>query len=135
MKKIRRILIISLASILGLLLILVALPFIFEDDLKIILKDEVNKQLNAQVEFEDIDLSFIRSFPDATISILEYSIANKAPFVGDTLISGKEMAVTVNLSSIFSGEEYQIHSVTLDQPRILVKVLSDGSANYDITIP
>lgn len=135
MKKIRRILIISVASILGLLLILIALPFIFEDDLKLILKDEVNKQLNAVVEFEDIDLSFIKSFPDATISVLNYSIANKAPFVGDTLISGKEMAVSVNLSSIFSGKEYQIHSVTLDQPRILVKVLPDGAANYDITIP
>lgn len=135
MKKIRRILIISTASILGLLLILIALPFIFEDDLKIMLKDEVNKQLNATVEFEDIDLSFIKSFPDATISVLNYSIANNAPFAGDTLVSGKEMAVTVNLSSIFKGDEYQIHSVSLNQPRILVKVLPDGSANYDITIP
>lgn len=135
MKKIRRILIISTVSILGLLLLLIALPFLFEDDLKLILKEEVNRQLNAVVEFEDIDLSFLKSFPDATISILEYSIANKAPFAGDTLISGKEMAVTVNLSSIFSGEEYQIHSVTLDQPRISVKVLPDGAANYDITIP
>ncbi len=135
MKKIRRILIVSAVSILGLLLVLIALPFLFEDELKIVLKKEVNQQLNAVVEFEDIDLSFIRSFPDATISVLNYSIANTAPFAGDTLISGKEMAVTVNLSSIFSGEEYQIHSVTLDQPRILVKVLTDGSANYDITIP
>ncbi|MDP5171310.1 MAG: hypothetical protein NWR72_13785 [Bacteroidia bacterium] len=135
MKRAFRILLVVGSIILGLLIVLVALPVLFEDDLKAMLKEEVNKQLLATVEFEDLDLSFIRSFPNASISLSNYSVANQGPFEGDTLIQGDEFSLVVNLMSIFKGETYEIKSVSLLRPVVDVHVLPDGSVNYDITKP
>jgi uncharacterized protein involved in outer membrane biogenesis len=52
-----------------LLIAVIALPFIFKDKLVQIVKDEVNNNLNAKVEFGDFDLSIFSSFPNLSFEI------------------------------------------------------------------
>ena len=52
-------------SFLILLLLLIASPFIFQSQIKDMVKNFINNNVNAKVEFNDVDLSFIRSFPQA----------------------------------------------------------------------
>ena len=43
----------------------VAVPIIFKGKFAQIIKDQINKNVNAQVDFSDIDISIISSFPKA----------------------------------------------------------------------
>ncbi|HAC25048.1 MAG TPA: membrane biogenesis protein, partial [Cytophagales bacterium] len=43
--------------------------------------------------------------------------------------------VEVNLMDVLFGDQLSIKGITLEQPQILVKVLPDGRANYDIAMP
>ena len=73
---------------------LIISPVLFEDDIKNKFKDLVNEQVNASIEFDDIDLSFIRSFPKASIKIEELKIINTEVFNGSKLadIKGIELS-------------------------------------------
>jgi hypothetical protein len=121
-------------TFLVLLILLIALPFIFKDKIIALAKEEAEKSLNAKLNFGDIDLSVFRSFPDVSVSVDSLSIANIAPFEGDTLISTRNFRADINLWSLF-GDKYEINTIVLDHPRILARVLKDGKANWDITKP
>ncbi|APG60341.1 AsmA-like C-terminal region-containing protein [Christiangramia salexigens] len=120
--------------IISIIVILIAGPFIFESQLKDLLKKTVNENLNARVEFSDVDLSFFRSFPQATLSIEDLSIINNQPFEGDTLAIGKEVILEMSVKELFkgSGEPKRIDELILNEAFINIKIDSLGNANYDI---
>ena len=118
-----------------LIIFIIVAPFIFKDKIISFVKEEANKQLNAKVDFGEFDLTLLSSFPAFTLSIDKVSVANVGDFAGDTLFSVKNLTATVDLMSVIKGEQYKIRSVTLDSPRILAEVLSNGKANWDITKP
>ena len=72
---------------------LAALPFVFKDKIMVILRQELNKRLTAEVDFRDLKISFLRSFPDASVSLKDLYIAGKDDFEGDTLL----MSMDVNM--------------------------------------
>src|ERR1035437_8561915 len=113
----------------------VAAPFIFKDKIITIVKEEVNKQLNAKVDFGQFDLTLLSSFPAFTLSVDKVSVANVGDFKGDTLFSVKNLSATVDLMSVIKGEQYKIRSIILDNPRINAECLSNGKTNWDITKP
>lgn len=124
--------------ILGIIIFLVlgtalVLPIIFKDDLMRLAKQEINKSLNATVEFEDVSLSLLRDFPDLSFAIENYSVTGTGQFEGVRLASGESVALTLDLLSVLSNSRpSQLKSVTLERPDIQVFILKDGTANYDI---
>lgn len=123
-------------ALLTILILLVVAPFVFESQLKDLVKDTMNKNLNAQVDFEDIDLSMFRSFPKATLVIEDISIMNKEPFKGDTLALGEEVTLEMSVKELFkrSDEAKKIDRLSLNNAYINIKVDSLGNANYDIAV-
>jgi uncharacterized protein involved in outer membrane biogenesis len=105
------------------LLLLIVLPFAFKGKIVERVKTEINKSLNAQVEFGAFRLSFIRSFPDVLVRVDELKIIGVGPFEKDTLAAIGRTGVTVDLFSLFRESGYEVKSVRLDQPNILLKVL------------
>src|SRR6478672_11790679 len=87
----------------------VAAPFLFKDKLVQLVKDQANKNLNAKVDFGDFDLTLFSSFPDFRFKIQNVSVANIAPFAGDTLAYIKELSFDLNIKSVISGDKYQIN--------------------------
>ncbi len=122
-------------SLLVLIILLIAAPFIFKDKIVAIVKEQANNNLNAKVDFGDFDLSLISSFPDFRFKISNVSVVGIDEFKDDTLAFIKELRTDINLKSVISGDKYQINSVVIDQPRILGKVLASGKANWDIAKP
>ena len=118
-----------------LVVLAIALPFLFKDKIIAKVKEEANNNLNAKLNFGDFDLALISSFPDFKFTIQNLSIAGIDSFAGDTLMSVKEMQLNINLLSVIKGSQYKINSILLDQPRIVAKVLKGGKANWDITKP
>ena len=113
---------------------LIALPVIFKDDLIAIAKKEANKNLNAEVDFGEFDLSIFKSFPDFTFTISNVSVINKAPFEGVTLANIESLEISLDLMSVINGETIKINSFGLTKPALHVLVMPDGKANYDIAL-
>ncbi len=127
---------------LGIFLVLIigalaAIPVFFKDDIIVAVKDGVNKNLNAVVDFKEVDISLLRSFPNVSVKILDYSVLGVAPFDSIRLIGGESFGITVDFWSAwnFGKVPLEIKSVRLDKPEINIIVLSDGTANYDIAKP
>eukprot|EP01031_Cornospumella_fuschlensis_P010358 gene10358-12698_t len=118
--------------LLVIILALVITPFLFKDKLVQLAKDEANKQLDAQVDFGDFDLSLFSSFPDFRFEIENVSVVGKNQFAGDTLLAVKELSLDLNLMSVIRGDEYKVNALRLENPRIHAQVLRDGKANWDI---
>ncbi len=130
MKKI----LIILASITGLLIIAaILIPVIFRDDIEKLVRQSIDENIDAHVYYDPakFDLTLLRSFPNPTVSIRDFGIVGKGVFAGDTLFSTGSFGITIDLFSLF-GDEYKVKSIILERPRIQVKVLKSGAANYEI---
>ena len=117
------------------LILLIAAPFIFKKQIIQLVKDTVNEQLNAKVDFGEFDLTLISTFPNFSLSVDSISVANVGDFEGDTLLSAVNLTLGLDLMSVIKGEEYKINTISIDKPRIQALVLKNGKANWDITKP
>jgi hypothetical protein len=123
-------------TLLILLALLVAIPFAFQGKLKDMIKTLMNENLNAQVEFSDVSLSFIRSFPQAHVTVEDLVITNFKPFEGETFVSAKNIAFNISIKELFknAGEDLiVVNSISIEEALIILKIDALGNTNYDIT--
>jgi len=128
MKKFLKIFAISIALIFATLLVL---PFIFQDKLTQIAKEEINNQINAKADFSKLSLSFISSFPKAKISLYDLSVIGIDSFKGDTLAYIENLGVKVGIMDVFK-QPIEINSILLENVVVSAVVAENGSANWDI---
>lgn len=119
-------------SLLLLIVLIIALPFVFKGKLIQMAKDEANNSLNAKVDFGTFDLTIFSSFPDFRFSIENVSVAGVGEFEKDTLASLKKLQLNVNLMSVISGDQIKVKEIVLTEPKINAIVLPSGKANWDI---
>jgi hypothetical protein len=129
MKKFLKILAIV---ILVIFVILIAAPVLFKKQIFEKAREIANTSVNAKVDFTDLRLSLIRNFPNLSVSLTGVSIANLAPFEGDTLVSFDELRATVDLISVLKMKNIKVKGILLNNPGIKAIVLNDGTANWDI---
>ncbi len=117
---------------LGVLLVaMIAAPFLFKDQIKKAVVHAADKKLNAKLKVNDFSLNFFSNFPNATLSLNDAALSGVGDFAKDTLLKAKSASVTIDLSSIFSGN-YRVTKISLDETKVYAKVLADGRANWDI---
>lgn len=118
------------------ILLLVAAPFFLKGKIADIIKNKVNNSINATFDFSDADLSLFRSFPNATVTLDNITLINKAPFEGDTLFASERVSLDMSIKELFkdASEPIAIKSLVLDRPLINIKVDQEENANYDIAI-
>ena len=126
----------GLISFLILIIALIATPYLFKGKIIKLVQEQINKNINANVSFkEDISLSLIKSFPNFTLEIEDIKIIGKDTFKYDTLAQIENLSLNMDIMSVISGSNITINRVYLSRPRLNIKVLKDGKANYDITYP
>ena len=113
---------------------LISTPFLFKGTIEKLIKKTINNNVNAQVEWRDLDLTLFSSFPDATVVIKDFSVVNNDPFKGDTLASGERLELQMGIKQLLKKENEQIKvdELNLEKAYINIKVDSLGNANYDI---
>lgn len=121
--------------IIALFALLLLLPFAFNGKINEAIKKQISNSLNVSVDFSSAGLSFIRNFPDATITLNDINIVGKDDFAADTLFNGRKLICTVNLKSIFTGSNYEVKSIKLSDAAIKLLVLENGKVNWDIMKP
>ena len=121
---------------LGVLLILIlVLPFAFQGKIEKLVKQEGNKMLNAQFDFSALDISLIRNFPSASITLEDFWLKGAGEFQNDTLIQAGELTAAVNLFSLFGNSRYDISKIIIEDTKVKAIVLENGHPNWDVMKP
>jgi hypothetical protein len=130
MKKLIKFTIIGLSVlILGAFLI----PVLFKDKILQLVKVEINKNVQAKVDFKDLHLSFFRHFPKLSIALEDVSIIGFNDFKNDTLLSAPAVEASVNIMSLIKANDIKVYGVFLQSPRIHALVHKNGKANWEIS--
>jgi len=131
----------KILKIVGILLLLLvisvfAIPFFFKDQIKEKIAQAINEKVDAKVSFADADLSLLKSFPDATVTLEKLLIINKAPFEGDTLVSLGELDLNMSIKELFKGkgEPINIDGIFSENGFINIIFNKDGIGNFDIAL-
>src|SRR3954469_17821663 len=134
----KRVLVI-VGGLLALVLVLfLVLPLLFKNQIASKAKETANRNLNAKVDWRDAGLTFFRHFPNLTLRLDDLTVANQGRFQGDTLAQIGQLGVVVSLPSVVrnfvgGGGPIVVRGVDLDQPRLSLITLPDGTVNWDIT--
>ena len=122
--------------LLVLIIALISIPFIFKDKIQQMVVTSINQNLDATVAFEDVDLSLLKSFPKANVTINKLSIINKAPFAGDTLLYSGVVNLKMSVKELFKGEGEAMNIESFFSKDAKVNILFDknGIGNFDIAL-
>ncbi|WP_159947201.1 AsmA-like C-terminal region-containing protein [Polaribacter septentrionalilitoris] len=117
-----------------LLIALIAIPYLFKDKIVAMVTKTINNNINATVAFKNSDLSLIKHFPLASLTVDDVSVANKAPFLGDTLYNAKKLSLDMKITELFKkpDESIEIKNVTSENGTINIIFNTDGKGNFDI---
>jgi hypothetical protein len=119
--------------ILGLVLLITILLYVFKDDICGLVIDEVNKQLKAKVSVSDVDLAFWGSFPSLSVDFKDVFIQDS--FEGstelDTLVYSKRIRLKFNPMDIWQ-ENYTLKTIEVSPGTLKLKVDDEGKNNFDI---
>jgi uncharacterized protein involved in outer membrane biogenesis len=138
MKRPTRILVLVGTILVLPLVLLLVLPVLFRDRIAQRVKTEVNRTLDARIDWQAVELTFFRDFPDLTLRLDDFRAAGVGRFERDTLASIRHLQVALDLASVVRnalgrGGPIVVRSIELDQPRLSLVELEDGTANWDIT--
>jgi hypothetical protein len=115
---------------------LAAAPFLFKDKIKAMVLKSINENVDATVAFADVDLSLLKSFPNANVTISNLGIINKAPFEGDTLFYAGETNLKMSIKELFKSENETMNLQSFRLKDAVVNVIfnKDGIGNFDIAL-
>jgi hypothetical protein len=131
MKIVKRILIALVILIVLSVVLLLAAPILFKDQIIANVKTSVNKAVEAEVDFRDVNLSFLRSFPNVSLVVDDVEVMGVDTFIGLPLMTAKRAQVDVGFWSVVGGGgNYNIDEVIFDEPFINLLVLTPELANY-----
>ena len=88
--------------------------------------------LNAQFDFSALNISLLRNFPSASVTLEDFYLKGTGAFENDTLIQAGELTAAVNLFSLFGDSGYDISKIIIEDTKVKAIVLEDGKPNWDV---
>ncbi|WP_297336426.1 AsmA-like C-terminal region-containing protein [Algoriphagus sp.] len=111
-----------------------AVPYLFKDQIVARIQQELDEQLEANVYFDadKISLSLFRHFPSVSAGIADFGIVGLKEFEGDTLMQVDQLEMDFSLKSVIFDDYPSLTALHINGGDVLIKVLENGTANYDI---
>jgi len=131
-RSVKKFLLFFSGSFIILLLAIWAILELYHDDIRLKAEQIIDKQVDALVTFNDVSLTFLRDFPNLTITLHDLTVRGKGEFANDTLALVEEFDMEIKTSSLLYGKETELKSIHLHRPELLLKVLKNGKTNYNI---
>lgn len=122
---------ITVGIFLFILLLLIVTPLFFKGKIERLVKEEINNQLAAQVDWGNFSLSLIKHFPNVSVGMSELSVVGVEKFQGDTLLYLDDFSLSADLMSAIGGS-LSVEHILIDKPLVRAKVLADSTVNWDI---
>ncbi len=113
---------------------MIIIPMVFKGRIMEVVKTEINKTVNAKVEFDEFDLSLLKNFPNFSASLKGLSVEGIGEFEGDTLVKAGDIRIIINLFDVFKGDSYRVKSIEIFRPQLSLISRTDGAVNWDIAL-
>lgn len=110
-------------------------PLLFRGRIVEIVKREANGMLTARLDFEKLDISLLRNFPNASLNLKGLTLVGTERFEGDTIVAAKRITVVVNLMSLVGDEGFEVRKIVLASPAVHAHKLADGAVNWNVMKP
>ena len=113
-------------------LLLTALLFIYEDEVKAAIIKELNKNLKAEVRInpENIDLTILKTFPDCSLEFKNLLMMEALPVKNrDTLLFAGRVGLNFNVLDLWN-KKYQIRTIHISDGLVRAVIMPDGKNNY-----
>jgi uncharacterized protein involved in outer membrane biogenesis len=138
MKALKITTVVAAILIVVVVVLLIVIPVLFKNQIAERIKVEINKNIEARVDWGDFGLTFFRNFPNLTFSLDDLTVTGIDAFEGDTLTSVGNFRMVLDVGSVIrgvrKGDQIIIRSIAIHNPFIYAQVLEDGQANWDIMI-
>ncbi len=139
-RRLKRTAITLLITLSALGLITVFIAYYYEDTVKHVIIDELNKRLNTEIVVgnveRDIQFSVFKDFPYASVTFHNVAIMDAIKDKGKKgkLLEAKSVSLQFNIWDIIFGQ-YEIKKIAVDDARIKIKIYKDRSDNYHFWKP
>lgn len=126
----------SAVSVVLILLVLISIPFVFKDKIVQMVSNTINNNINATVTFTEPDLSLLKSFPLASLTVKNVAVINKEPFLGDTLFNAETLSLDMKITELFKkpNEAIDLKNIATSNGKINIVFNKNDAANFDIAI-
>ena len=112
---------------------LAILPFLYKDKLLVKVKATLNNQINAKIDFSDFKLSVFSHFPKVEMELKNLSLIGVNDFANDTILTTKSISTTISLMELIRNKGLKLKSLTIENPRVMMRVNKSGASNWNIT--
>ena len=119
----------------AILVLLIVTPFLFQNQIKESVKTFLNDSVDAQIDFEDLGLGLLSSFPDANVVVHNLKVINQKTFKGETIATVKSLSFDMSIKELFKNENegpIVVNSIQIDEAFLTIKSDKFGNNNYDI---
>lgn len=117
------------------LVVVIVTPLLLRGKIGDIVKREANAMLAARLDFEKLDISLLRNFPNASLNLKGLTLVGTDRFEGDTIVAARRITVVVNLMSLVGDEGFEVRKIILASPALHAHKLADGAVNWDVMKP
>lgn len=111
-------------------LILLIIAQIYEDKIGELVVKELNKSLKKPITVENVDLTLVRTFPDASVILSQVSMPDTKSGI---LLNAKTLSLNFGFLSLFQ-DEIDIESVVVADGSLNILKDKNGKTNYDVFI-
>ncbi|MDX5482058.1 MAG: DUF3971 domain-containing protein [Hymenobacteraceae bacterium] len=108
-----------------------ALVYAYQDKIIGLFVAEANKHIKTKVEVRQISLSLFEKFPQVAVTLDQVNVHEGLPESEESLARADKLYFTFSLWDVLRGE-YSIREFYMEQGEVYVKVLPDGSVNYQV---
>ena len=133
MKKVKKIVRYLIYAFIGLCIAMILIPYVYKDEIIEGIKEAANQNMEADLDFSDVDISLFKAFPSLHLKIKDIEVVGRDTFAEQHLLKSEFLALNIHLPSLWSSDKvYKVNSIQVSQPELSLRVLEDGTANYDI---
>ncbi|MGW8317241.1 MAG: hypothetical protein ACWGNV_16710 [Bacteroidales bacterium] len=115
----------------GALILIFVIPRFTRVPLEKRVKERIQREVAASVEWTDIKTGWIRRFPKMSIRLYGLSVIGTDAFEGDTIAKVDLAEVRINPLGMFR-KNTELHSIFLDHPTVWGQVTEEGARNWNI---
>ncbi|WP_460926049.1 AsmA-like C-terminal region-containing protein [Pontibacter brevis] len=121
----------SVAVVVAVMGMALALVYTYQDKIIELFVAEANKHIKTKVEVGQISLSLFDKFPQVAVSLNQVNVHEGLPESQESLARADKLYFTFSLLDVLRGK-YSVKQFYMEKGEVYVKVLPDGSVNYQV---
>ena len=132
MSRLKKVLLVITGVLLLAFSLIWGVAFFYEEEVKNLIISNINKNLDTPVKVKDIQFSFVRKFPYATLEFTDVSIEGKGyKESGKHLLKAHKVNLNFNLWDVF-GDRVVLKKIEVWEGNSFIYINKAGDENYDI---